>query len=59
MNPLKPDKLIKVRIPYTTAFGVQMQNSRFPISIETARHIELIVPETNERVIFSRKEVII
>jgi hypothetical protein len=55
---MKPVKLIKVRIPYKTVFGVQMQNSRFPISLETARHIELIVPETNERVIFSRKEVL-
>ena len=59
MNTMtKSVKLLKVKIPYTTVFGVKMQNRRFPISLETARHIELVVPATNERVVFSRKEVV-
>lgn len=58
MNTQKPVRLLKVKIPYTTVFGVKMQNQKFPISIETARHIELVVPATNERVVFSRTELV-
>ena len=48
-------KLLKVKIPYTTVFRVPMQNRAFPVSLETARHIELLVPETNERVTFTKE----
>jgi hypothetical protein len=54
----KPVRLFQVKIKFQTAQGVQMEGKKFPASQESNRHIELLVPATNERVSFSRKEVI-
>ena len=50
-------RFAEVKIDYVTVFGVPMRGQRFPVRDEDARHVELLVPMTNERVCFSKTEV--
>ena len=58
ITTFKPVKLFTVKINFRTVAGVQMKGGKYPASGIFARHIELLVPATNERVSFSKSEVV-
>jgi hypothetical protein len=47
----------QVCVPYRTVKGTEMQGGKYPCTSETATHAELRVPNTGERVVFSKSEV--
>ena len=47
-----------VCVPFTTVKGVDMDGRKFEASAQNDTHVELFVPATGERVVFTRKELI-
>lgn len=56
-SDLRAQPFRRVKIQFATAAGVQMMGRKFPVKMQTKRHAEVLVPETNELVLFSQQEV--